>query len=794
MLDWLFKKPARADAAPAATPAPAPDKQATARAAAGQARSEGLARVTAAGTDEETLLALARTEPLWEVKLAAVEALQTEPALKRAERELRGQDSRAHRAAKRRWQMQVSQREAHEQAQALIATATSLAQEAPLAANRLVALDQGWQAIDATGLSTELQADFAARRAQLNAVLHAQAEQAQRLAQERQRQIEEARQAETLALAQREAAQAAEAEALAAAAAVQAAIDASAPVPPPAPAPRPVLGAEQQAEVDTLLSQADDALAEGRSADLRAHLQAIDTTLEAAGQAALSGRRQTRHQALRAEMARLSAWQRWGGAHALDRLVTEAQALAQQALDAAARPDAPKLKLQAHADAIRDLRQRWKTLERSGAAHPHALWQRFDSALQTAYLPVAAQQEATKAARQDNLAARTALLDALDAVAIDPPTGEDALAAHWKEQLRVLQATQQAWRQLGPVEHTVPAAERGTVQQRWRESLARVEAPLAAARRSAAAAREALIARAQALQPDNPAQPLPRDAAQQVRALQGEWQQHARALPLSRQTETALWARFKACTDAVFAHREAAHQARESAWAAQLEVRESLLTQLQALLSEGRTPSEWQRALAQLDAAWRNAPDGPRQAMPALEARYREARAAVLQAIDAQARQRWNRRCDALAAKLALCEAREAGHGEPADQDTRWAALEALPAEWETALAQRFAQPLDAPGPLSAAACDDTLLRLEAAWQLAPKPAQEAARRALKLQALKDALESRSPQGDTAARPAADWRALLRQHRLAPAQQERFQALASALRQLGPEQAGTGRD
>jgi len=74
-----------------------------------------------------------------------------------------------------------------------------------------------------------------------------------------------------------------------------------------------------------------------------------------------------------------------------------------------------------------------------------------------------------QAARDDNLAAREALLGELEEAAQRAATHRDTLQA--------LEDFQRAWRKLGPVQHTVPAAAAGAVQQRQAETVARIEAP-----------------------------------------------------------------------------------------------------------------------------------------------------------------------------------------------------------------------------------------------------------------------------------------------------------------------------
>ncbi len=787
MLSRFFKKREGADA-PQANPAAPTQADAKAAAKARQAdgaRAEWLPRVQAAQGDDAALLLITQTAPVWEVKLAAVEALGGEEALKQAERELRSQDSRVHRVAKKRLVAAVAQREARSGAQAVIDDANNLLNETPLPANRLVAIDRGWQALDASLLTPDQLAQFATLREQLNSVLREEGEAEQRQQQEQQqREAEQARQA-----------QADEEARLAALAAAPPAEpepepEAVAEVAPPPP-PKIVLSSEQRAQLDSVLSLAEAALAEGQLGDLQQRLQDVDTALDALKGISISDKLRARHQGLHAELARLKGWQKWGGALALEALVDEAEALAKLTLLAASTEIAnvPKLRLKAHAESIQGMRSRWKEIHAAGAPVNQALWQRFDAALQAAYVPVAAQQAALKASREENLQSREALLDTLDAVPLgEPPASPEAQAAHWKEPLRALGQFQLAWRQLGPLEHTVPSAKRKALQQRLDDSVARIEAPIEAARRTAQAERERLIARAETLVQELARHP--RDAMPRVRELQAEWQQHARSLPLERKVENALWGRFKAATDAVFAQREAAFSARDAELAANLAAREALIERITSIDIDSTPVAEMQRALGEADRAWRQPVEVPRTAVKSLDTRFSEARTALAQAVAESAQKRWQSQCDHLLAKLVLCEEREAATAEADDLAGRWAALAALPAAWEKPLAQRWSQTPTA-GPLAAPACDDLLLQLEAALDLPASAESQAARRDLKLRALKDALEGRAAQTQDPVQQRAQWfAAALRQGGLSSLQRERLRALIAALRQAAPGSLG----
>ncbi len=722
---------------------------------------------------------MAQEAPGVELKLAALAALREEEALRQALRTFRHQDKRLHRAAKSRWQAAVAKREADAEARVLIAGARALSEQERIPANRLVELDRAWEALSGASLDEALLAEFQAVRAELGAKV-------------RERGVAE------LAIVRGVAAADAAMHALTAG---LAAVARGAPAPAsrnasPAPCGAPAdlaavllellsqvpgasgaaidarctgkidaanralalassvvqraeflhslpaagladeadekarieqwrgfpevpdeelqallarrfsdwrnaSGQERQREREARRTHEGELNAEQRKrrlAQMQRHVEAAEAA-QAAGQVEeltrligaidealkpgpVSADLARRIESLRAEQQRLRAWQRWSGGQRREELVAEAQALAGMAGE--------KLVLKAHAEAIDKLRERWKELDKLGGATSKTLWLAFDGALKAAYAPVAAHLEKLKAARKENLAARNRLIDGLAGARAK----FDPAAPDWRALARTVEEARIAWRRLGPVEHTVPReAQKGdkAVAARYAAALQALEGPLGQAYREAGEERKRLIGAAQRL---GEAQPLARDAIDKVRALQAQWQAHAKALPLPRREESALWSAFKAATDAVFSARDAARAARDTARAA----RES-------------QAAEHAKA---------------RAARESESKRLREAAAQAAQA-----------RFDALIAAMGLCAAREAAPDAP-DLEARWSALEGLPAAWKTALEPRFRGTPAKRQPLP-----ELLLKLEVACELETPGEFMAARRQLKLLALKTAMEDR---------------------------------------------------
>ena len=889
MLSKIFKKTETPPAPVQASKQPvAPSPEQIAAQVADKAAWES--KLQAALGDDAALLAIANDSPLIDIKHAAVEALASEEALKRAEREFRDHDRRVHRAAKQRHESMVNRRLAAVSVAKLMETAAVLLHEPSIPANRLVELDRAWAALDQTLLDEKQQADYLALWTKLSALTRERGEQqlqARRwladaepaLSQLTSRcadvvevvdvvdgmaeraMLAEARAKVDAVLATAPATQAnahAQAQAIEAKSAelqralqlatdidtrlalleefqqplplpvtesvvvekTDAAPETAAPK-PPSPASRwralaPVADARIAAALDArfaqwqsaksdarqartvearqhakeeskavkqarndalavivtdLVAKAETALADGHLAESTKFLTAIDEACANAKGAALEKTLQTRIETLQAETARLKGWQHWSGGRVREDLVLEAEALAKAS-------SAEKVAVKQHADAIENLRNRWKELDKLGGATSRPLWQKFDAALKTAYQPVAVHLAKLKAVRQENLAARNSLLGTLDAVKIAdaaaevPPTApaesappvatpetapdaapatasgtSSATAPDWRALARALDHFQTEWRKCGPVEHTVPHKAQAALAARMKASVARIDAPLTAARQRAQTEREQLIARAKALATDI----RNREVIAKVRQLQTEWQAHAKTLPLMRQVENALWTEFKSATDAVFTQRDALHATRDAEFKANQATRETLIARLAALAAD--TPAtEIKRSLAEADGEWRKCGEAPRAAAAKLESQFRAARDAAQQFLAGSAKRGWHNICDTLAAKLVVCVEAEAGAS--ADIGERWTALPPLPSVWEKALGARFtnAQSGIAADFDTDEAFDEIatqLLQLESALEIESLPAFQAARRDLKLRAMKAAIEGRQSAATT---------------------------------------------
>jgi hypothetical protein len=708
------------------------------------------ARLRGALGDDDALLALLRDPAPLPVKHSAVAELQGEAALRVAERALRDQDRALYRLAKQRYDHAMARRRAREQAAALVAEARTLAGESAASTERLVEIDRRWQALDARLIDAVQHDDYAALMAELGA---------------RSRCATPAEPPMPVP---------------------------QGPAPQPSPPPLRTAARKRRREgdaepgattardtaleqrLDAELCAAQAALAEGHVTQTASHLAAIKRLLEA-GIAPPAPMRE-RIDALQAEYARLAGWQQWSGGRARDELVQQAEALA--AATAGPAPG-PKLQLKRHAEMIDELRERWKALDRLGTITPRSQWQRFDTALTAAYRPVAAHVAAQRSARERNRAERERLLAALEAL---PLPADGSPPDDWRALAAAIERFHGDWRRLGPLEHSVEHAARRPLAARLAAALQRLEVSLQGQRTAARSERERLVQHARVLAGDVHG----RDWMPRVRELQAEWQRQARTLPLARADEQALWNDFRAAIEDAFAARDAAFKARDAEQQALLQQRADCVDRLETLPAD-LTAAQVRHALAEADAQWHRLSAASRGAAADWQPRFERARERLHRRLADQARQDWLATCDALHAKLALCESLEDADAPALDAHEHaihWSQWPALPEPLERALAGRAGlKPASAP---LATPTAELLLLLEDRWAVPTPPAFAEARQALKLLRLKAALESRRA-AVTPTQPLPQLAGLLARTGLDASQRERLRALLDELRRRGPD-------
>ena len=430
--------------------------------------------------------------------------------------------------------------------------------------------------------------------------------------------------------------------------------------------------AEARAAMEVALGAMEAALEEGllqAAAEQDRILRAMDFKAVRPADEALA-----RLARLRAELARLQGWARWGGNVSREELLKTAQDLETLEMPVAER-----------ATKVGSLRERWKSLDATAGPANRDAWLRFDAACTAAYAPVAEHFRLLAEERRqnlDNAAKLTAdVITHAGSLALDG----DPKEIDWKAIAASVNRAIQSWQRLGPIDRR----ERKAAEAAFSAALDLLRKPLAAEQQREMARREALIAEVEAL---DAGAPRVTDA---LRAVQERWQEQARALPLSRGDEQALWQRFRQACDALFAERRESAKTLDAERQQHLERRQALCTTLESAIDA--PVSTLGQLLRDSVAAWREIGPVPRAAQQQIDARYDAATDALRQRVD-QAREAVSAaQAELLQQKFALCREAEQALVDGALDDAErerlqaaWQALALLGGGNERTMAARF--------------------------------------------------------------------------------------------------------
>jgi hypothetical protein len=739
MFEFLFKRATETSAIPS-SPAAAPEQDA----AAGR-RDEQAQRAAALNGNEAAAVALILESEFAGVRQAAAEHVHTQAALEQVLHAVRNTDRRVAKLMQGRLDAIRYQQAEQQKAQACLDLAQRLLQDEKLTPNQVAELDRQWLVVaEVPSLKDAYVSARAALAARLEAQVNLQrtiidAMAAVRKLPQAGLPLEEAQQALERHAAQQSVYQEApEHNALPRhllsdfALAIEQARVALATAPKPAPA-APVAAAAEPAAPAAPVEGAMPAAAEAaprkqpKPAPKEVDKKFIETmeALEAAlehGQLHAAAEHdkwlrdhktrlshaQTEHlNHVRAELKRLGDWARWGGNVSREELVKAVEELPEQ-----------KLAMSELAKKVGSMRDRWKQLDAVSGHAPKSLWERFDAACTAAYAPAAAHFKHLADERHANAAKAQALIAETQTLAESVATG----GADLKNVAAAGQRLRQMWTRLG----TIDRKEKRKLDQTFDKVLAHMLAPLSEQRKVEAAKREQLIVEAEALDPSD------RHTLDKLRRLQERWQEQAKALPLERKIEQALWQRFRAACDAIFSKRKESAHAADHERKAHLHAREAICKELEETTFSGEDKAQLAaiaKALKDAAAAWQATGTVPRAAEPRINQRYHNAVGKVQAQADAIKKRAGAAQANALRDKLRLCQSLESAIGsngdaiDTAEWQAKWSALPSLGNDYERALHSRFQAALAATdGKRSAYAAElernrakllDEVLRLE---------------------------------------------------------------------------------
>ena len=260
-------------------------------------------------------------------------------------------------------------------------------------------------------------------------------------------------------------------------------------------------------------------------------------------------------------------------------------------------------------DAIRKLREEWKTADQGGAPN-HALWKRFDRAINAAHRFVEEWITEVRAQAAQHREQRLALIEQVKAWSAGQPGGE---GTDWKAFNRQIHQFSERWRNAGHLSEKQFAE----LQPLWKEAIHQAAVPLEVEQKLSTGRRQALIAEAEQL---GAAPQLRIDA---VKALQQRWQTEAQAVPLDRKQEQRLWDQFRKPIDEAFNRKSAERERQQAAMSAHDRAVLEAAKALEAANASGDV-QQIRAAMAALEAATRG--EAPVAAEPKTDVAEPEAR------------------------------------------------------------------------------------------------------------------------------------------------------------------------
>lgn len=769
MFEFLFKR----SASKTAVPDPVVAEQAAASAQSASRRAEQVARAHAVAGDEAAACEFILSSEFADARLIAAEHVHSLPLLEKVHHAMRNTDRRVAKLMQGRIDLIRHQAAETQRAQASIETAQRLLNDEKLSPNQVAELDRQWQVIKATpelesafataraSLAARLEAQVVLQRAVIDAVAaaravasngqsagelaqalarldaehaqHAQSPERASLPKHLESDFTQARElaqsalqalqqhqalfdARQLALAEWQAQDAATLDADTLKRAWQAlprlpesplsdslqqqfaALLASAPAPvvpaaavdaPAHAEPAPRKPRQEHAPVSKEATEQFFKTLDAMEAALQEGLLHValehDKTLRDSKHGRLTPAQADRLAHVRAQFKQLADWARWGGNVSREELVKAGEELPAQQL--------PMAEL---AKKVGSLRERWKSLDTLSGPAPKSLWERFDAACSVAYAPAAQHFKQLAEERHGNAAKAQELIAETAALAAEESTD-------WKHVASASQRLRQAWTRLG----TIDRKEKKRLDAEFGAALDALSKPLDTQRQIETARREQLIVEVGLLKPSE------RNTVDMLKALQDKWQELAKALPLERRAEQALWQRFRAACDDIFARRKETAHAADHERREHLHAREALCAALEtAVVPEGDDKARTafiHHLLRDTRAAWNATGPVPRASEAKIEQRYQAAVAGVQAQADAIAERAGAAQANALRDKLRLVQSLEAALADGGDGtdahawSARWSALPPLDAQYERSLQQRFAAAQAALGEGSAA-------------------------------------------------------------------------------------------
>lgn len=254
-------------------------------------------------------------------------------------------------------------------------------------------------------------------------------------------------------------------------------------------------------------------------------------------------------------------------------------------------------------DQLRVLHEQWKEIGPAGKEQNEQLWERFKVASDAVHARKQVLLEDAKAKQEENLKAKTALCERMDAEA------EKTYKSHrdWQEAGKGVEALFEEWRKIGHV----PKEDEDKTWKHFRDSRLKFfrnrEAFYGQQRevhKQHVADKMALIEKAEALKESTDWKNTP----QKFRNLQEEWKKTG---PVPKKQGDKLWERFRGAADHFFENRNKHFSEQDASYKANSEAREALISEAKTVTLPAEL-AEARNVLTGLQKKWSELPPAAR--------------------------------------------------------------------------------------------------------------------------------------------------------------------------------------
>lgn len=258
---------------------------------------------------------------------------------------------------------------------------------------------------------------------------------------------------------------------------------------------------------------------------------------------------------------------------------------------------------------------------RNGIGNYDALSERLDKLVASLSELSEAEKEKNAAALEASRQARVTIVEQIEALAATDPA-----KIQWKTTTAKVDELFAAWQATQKSGPRLSKTESNELWKRFRDARHKLDqhrraffAELDSKNKGAKSAKEELIAKAEALLSQGT------NGVSAYRALLDQWKLAPRA---GKKIDDALWVRFKAAGDALYAAKKEQDEAEDASFAGNLDVKLAILIEAEALL-EATDPVEARTKLNALQKKWDAAGKVPRAQLKPTEERMRKVEQAV---------------------------------------------------------------------------------------------------------------------------------------------------------------------